>query len=154
LIRPYKTGDHIALADVFKRSVLELGRQDYSAEQAEVWAKRGSDPDRWKRICSDGRVTYVAELDGVVSGFINLEADGHIDHFFILSDARGQGVAQALFDALIAYADKAEMARIYVEASEAARRFFLRQEFDCLERHDLELDGVAIHNYAMEKKLG
>ena len=153
MIRQYKTGDHVALAIVFKRSVLELGSEDYSPEQAATWAEGGSDPERWKRTCNDGRVTFVSELEGVISGFINLESDGHIDHFFILPEARGQGVARALFDALIAHAHEASMTRLYVEASEAARRFFLRQNFECLKRCELEIRGVAFHNYAMEKRL-
>jgi putative acetyltransferase len=40
-----------------------------------------------------------------------------------------------------------------VEASEAARRLFERRGFTVVRRRDLDLDGVAIHNFAMVKRL-
>jgi hypothetical protein len=48
---------------------------------------------------------------------------------------------------------EARLARIYMEASEAARRFFLRRGFEVLERRDLLIGEVPIHNFAMEKRL-
>jgi putative acetyltransferase len=40
-----------------------------------------------------------------------------------------------------------------VEASEPARRFFLKRGYAVLERRDFEIGGVPIHNYAMERRL-
>jgi putative acetyltransferase len=40
-----------------------------------------------------------------------------------------------------------------VEASEPARRFFLKHGFSELHRRNFEIGGVPIHNYAMEKRL-
>ena len=45
------------------------------------------------------------------------------------------------------------LTRLYVKASEAARRLFEHKGFSVTERCDFVLDGVAIHNYAMEKRL-
>ncbi|MFN3817341.1 hypothetical protein [Brevundimonas sp.] len=39
------------------------------------------------------------------------------------------------------------------EASEAARRVFLKRGYAVVERRDFEVAGVAIHNYAMERRL-
>ncbi len=44
--------------------------------------------------------------------------------------------------------------RLFTEASELARRFFLRKGFTALERQDKVLRGVPIHNYRMAKTLG
>jgi len=43
------------------------------------------------------------------------------------------------------------MPRLYTEASELARRLFARKGFTVLKRQDLVVNGVAMHNYAMEK---
>jgi putative acetyltransferase len=40
-----------------------------------------------------------------------------------------------------------------VEASEPARRMFERKGFTVLDRRELVRDGVALHNFAMEKGL-
>jgi putative acetyltransferase len=45
------------------------------------------------------------------------------------------------------------MKRLYSEASEAARRFFLKQGFAVVSKRLFEISGVPIHNYAMEKWL-
>lgn len=65
----------------------------------------------------------------------------------------GQGVAARLVDTLEATAREAGMTRLYVEASEAARRFFLKRGYTVRARRDFAIDGVAIHNYAMERTL-
>jgi putative acetyltransferase len=45
------------------------------------------------------------------------------------------------------------MSIIDAEASEAAKAFFMRLGFEERQRRNLNLGGVAIHNYAMRKKL-
>ncbi len=45
------------------------------------------------------------------------------------------------------------ISRLYVEASEPARRFFLRKNFVVLQRREFSLGEVPIHNFAMEKRL-
>ena len=45
------------------------------------------------------------------------------------------------------------MKRLHAEASEAARRFFLRRGFVVVNSRAFEISGVPIHNYAMEKWL-
>ena len=44
--------------------------------------------------------------------------------------------------------------RLFTEVSELARRFFERKGFTVLERQDMILRGVPIHNYRMAKTLG
>ena len=63
-------------------------------------------------------------------------------------------MASLLYQALEAAARAREMPRLYSEASEAARRFFLKRGFVELSRRQMEIGGVAIHNFAVEKVLG
>ena len=81
----------------------------------------------------------------------DVEADGHIDHLFCRPDAAGTGVTSVLYGHMEAAAVRRGLKRLYVEASEPARRFFLKNGFTVLGRRDFELSGVPIHNFAMEK---
>jgi putative acetyltransferase len=89
-----------------------------------------------------------------VVGFIDLEADGHIDRLYCAPEAAGRGVASRLYEATEAAARVQGISRLFTEASERARRFFERKGFTVLERQDMIRRGVPIHNYRMTKTLG
>lgn len=153
-IRAYKPGDAPKLADIFFRSVREAGLKDYSAKQVEVWAPSPPDPERFAARAKDGRLLLVATgADDEPVAYADLEATGHIDHVYCHPDAVGTGVASRLVDRLEAEARGMGMPRLFVEASEAARRLFLRKGFREVERRDFDLQGVQIHNYLMDKTL-
>jgi putative acetyltransferase len=152
-MRDYARGDSEALADIFRRAVREIGPRDYSAEQIEAWAG-GLRTDRLDARLSDGRLCLVAIDDANTPlAFGDLEADGHIDFLYAAPQAAGKGIAAALYDALETRARARGMIRLYTEASEAARRFFLKKGFAVVGRRDFFIGDVSIHNYAMEKKL-
>jgi putative acetyltransferase len=153
-IRPYAAEDAEPLAAIFYASVREVGRRDYSAEQVAAWAPRPPSPERMHARASDGRVLLVAiNGEGEPLAYGDLEADGHIDHLFCRPDVVGTGVALRLYDALEATAGRQGLTELYVEASEAARRLFLRKGFSIVRRRDFAMGGVAMHNYAMAKTL-
>lgn len=154
MIRTYKDGDAVAMADVYERAVRAIGSKDYSPAQVDVWAGQGPNAERFATRMTDGRRCWVAtnEADRVVA-FVDLEADGHIDFLYADPAVAGRGVAAALVERLEAAAAAEGMTRLYVEASEAARRFFLKRGYAVVERRDFEVAGVPIHNYAMERRL-
>ena len=153
-LRHYRPEDAPALAEIFRRSVTELGRRHYTAEQVAAWAADAPDTEDMLRRGSDGRTTIVASDDaGRPVAFVDLESDGHIDLLFALPEAAGTGIAGALLDAIETVAKTEGMMRLYVEASEAAKGLFTRQGFALLKRNDFEKHGVLEHNYDMEKPL-
>ena len=152
-IRPYLDSDAEAIAEVFERAVRGIGPRDYSPAQIEAWIGREPRTERFRAKMADGRRRWVATDDeGRVTAFVDLEADGHIDFLFADPDVAGTGVASRLLDELEAAARGDGVARLYVEASEAARRFFLKRGYEAQKRRDFEIGGVAIHNYAMERR--
>jgi putative acetyltransferase len=153
-IRLAEPGDAEAMAEVCDRSVQAIGSRDYSPEQIAAWIGQGAKADRFRARLADGRRCWVAvdEADRL-SAFIDLEADGHIDFLYAAPEAAGTGVAGRLLEALEAAARADGMTRLYVEASEAARRFFLKRGYAVTARRDFEIEDVAIHNYAMERRL-
>lgn len=153
-IRPFRPEDAGPLADLYARSVRELGARDYTAEQVTAWAALGPSPERIVELAGDGRTTLVAvDGDARPIAFGDLEADGHIDHLYAAPEAAGRGVAGAVYDELEALARRRGVARLHSEASEGARRFFVRRGFAVTGRRDLDVSGVRIHNYAVEKSL-
>ena len=153
-IRDYDQRDSADLADVFFRSVRQVALADYTAAQVGAWAPERRTGEQMHETASDGRLTLVAagERDRAVA-YIDLEPDGHIDHVYCAPEAAGHGIASQLYDAIEAAARRQGISRLFTEASELARRFFERKGFALLERQDMVLRGVPIHNYKMAKDL-
>lgn len=142
------------MAAIYRRAVEVTGARDYAPAQVAVWRDQGPDlAGMWRRL-GDGRRTWVAvNEDDAVVGFVDLEADGHIDLLYVDPAAGGRGVAAALLDRLEAEAAAAGLKRLYVEASETARPVLLKRSFVDLGRWDLMVADTPIHNYAMAKSL-
>lgn len=153
-IRLYETDDAIPLARLYLRSVEQIGRRDYSARQVEAWASLAPPPERLHELSTDGRTRLVAvDASDRPVAFADLEPDGHIHFLYCSPEMAGKGVASAICDALERIARERGVNRLYVEASEAARRLFLKRGFIVTSRRQIEIAGVAIHNFAMEKAL-
>ncbi|WP_350356298.1 GNAT family N-acetyltransferase [Leisingera thetidis] len=127
----------------------------YSPEQINAWCPEAPPAAAIGQKLSDGRAAWVAvDQADVPVAFIDLESDGHIDMLFCHPRAAGQGAAAALYGRLETAALRQGIGLLYVEASEAARRFFERQGFAVDRRREFERSGVKIHNYRMVKILG
>ena len=63
VIRIYKTDDARPLADLFRRSVREIARKDYSADQLAAWAPDETDLARFHAMRST-KPTFVARSAG------------------------------------------------------------------------------------------
>jgi len=153
-LRSYKPTDAPILAAILHDAVHAIGARDYTAAQLDAWSPAPMPPDRYHaRVCDGRSVTVAVSKQDVPLAFIELEADGHIDCFYCHPGVVGSGVGKALFLHAQSLAVSAGVARLHVEASEAARRFFLREGFHVTVRQEFELRGMAIYNYMMEKRL-
>jgi putative acetyltransferase len=153
-IRDYRPEDAQDLAALYVRSVRELGARDYSPEQIEVWAGLAPSAERLDALMADGRIRLVfAGSRNEPLGFADLEPDGHIHFLYCAPEAASTGAAGALLDEAERRACSAGVSRLYVEASERAKGLFLKHGYTVQERRDFEVNGVPIHNWAMEKRL-
>ncbi len=153
-IRPFREEDAAALAAIFHASVREAGIRDYTLEQVQAWSPAPPDPARYIQRSLEDR-TFLVAVDGddEPMAYGDLKSDGHIDHLYCRPDVVGTGVASALYDELEAAARARGFSSISVNASEAARRLFLKKGFSVVRRNELIRRGVSIHNYSMEKVL-
>ena len=155
LVRRFEPQDAPALSRLFHAAVHEIGARDYTLEQLAAWSPAPPDPADLLERAADGRLLLVAVDDaGAPIAYGDLEPDGHIDHLYCRPDAAGAGIASALYDRLEAAARERGIARLHVEASEAAKRLLVRKGFTVERRRDFEIGGVDIHNYAMMKVIG
>jgi putative acetyltransferase len=153
-IRAYAPRDAADLADVFFRSVRQVALSAYTAAQVKAWAPEPRTAEWAHGEASDGRLVLVAvNADDRPVAYIDLEPNGHIDRVFCAPEAAGHGIASRLYDAVEAAARERGIRSLFTEASELARRLFERKGFAVVERQDLVIRGVAIHNYRMAKAL-
>lgn len=151
-IRLFQLEDAAALSALYAASVRALGARDYSDAQIEAWASLTPSAGSLVERMGDGRTRLVAVLDDI-AGFIDVEADGHIDLLYVEPGAAGLGVARALLETAEALAPLSGAGRLHAEASETARPVFERLGYSVVARRDFEVAGVAIHNWAVEKPL-
>ena len=153
-IRPYRDADAGARSAVIDPAGRSLACLDHARAQIAAWIGDEPRESRFRQKMADGRRCWVAVDDqDRVTAFVDLEPDGHIDVLFADPAVAGRGVTGALLDVLEQAARESGLSRLYVEASEPARRFFLKRGYSVVRRRDFEIGGVAIHNYAMEHRL-
>ncbi len=154
MVRTYRPDDALRLEDIFRRAIQVIGAEVYSPRQVNAWSSARVTAGRLHQKYADGRATFIAvDASDRAIAFSDLEADGHIDMLYCDPDFARQGIATALLSAIEEKALRLKIERLYTEASEAAKPVFAKAGFDLLQRQDLEIDGVAIHNWAMQKRL-
>jgi putative acetyltransferase len=95
------------------------------------------------------RRTLVAEEDGEVMGFAELEEDGHLDMLYL----RGDAVGRRLYEAVEEEAGDSGIGRIFTEANITARPFFERNGLRVVGEQMVWRWGIEMTNFAMEKPL-
>jgi len=153
-IRAFCEKDATALADLTVAAIRAIGLRSYSQEQIEAWAARHPGPERFLKRAEDGSHIFIAadESDAVVA-YALLEPDGHLDMLYCHPDHTRRGLADELLAVAEQDARSLDVAHLYTEASELARPAFERAGYVVQNRRDFEIEGIAIHNYAMEKHL-
>jgi putative acetyltransferase len=151
-IRLFEKQDAEQVARLFHETVREINSRDYSIEQVESWAPDDIYFRNWEKICSN-RFTYVAEHEGAIAGFAELEPNGHIDCFYCHKNYQRCGVGTQLYQAIEAKALELSVSHLTTEASITAKPFFQRMGFSMVKEQKVTCRGEVFINYAMEKSL-
>jgi putative acetyltransferase len=151
-IRNYREADCEALAGIFQRAVREIARKDYSPVQVMAWAPDARDMAEFAARRT-AKPTFVAEYDGQLAGFTDLDGDGHIDMLYVNPDCQRRGVASAMLRFLADRAQSERRKRLHSEVSITARPVFERHGFKVLAYQTVQTNGQALGNYRMEKLL-
>ncbi|KQQ89263.1 GNAT family N-acetyltransferase [Massilia sp. Leaf139] len=154
-IRAVAAGEELMLLAVFQSSVRGLACTYYSPAQIDAWSP--PEPDaafrrQWVERIRANR-PWVAEIDGRLAGFADVQPSGYIDQFFVAPEYAGQGVGATLMRQLHAVARGAGASSLFADVSLAAQPFFARWGF-AVESEGLPVvRGVALRNARMRKAL-
>jgi putative acetyltransferase len=151
-VRLFKPEDAEQIAQLFHETVHAVNIRDYSSSQVSAWAPDNIHFRNWVEVCSH-RFTYVADDEGVIAGFGELEPNGHIDCFYCHKTYQRCGVGSQLYGAIEAKAVELSVRRLFVEASITARPFFQRMGFAVVEEQTVMRRDETFINYVMEKFL-
>jgi putative acetyltransferase len=151
-VRDFVGVDIDSVLDLFRDSVRNVARKDYSEEQVLAWAPDELDRQACASKCAS-RQTFVAELDGTLAGFGDLESDGHLDMMFVHSRFQRRGVASMLLEQIESSARRLHIARLYTGASITAKPFFEHRWFQMIAPQLVHKRGQELINYRMEKIL-
>ncbi|WP_417688526.1 GNAT family N-acetyltransferase [Pseudidiomarina sp.] len=147
-LRRFRDTDADALRRLLTETVRQINQRDYTAAQIAAWAPDNYDRQAWlKRLLQNQPI--IAEIDGTIVGFADVQADGYIDHFFCSVTAQGEGVGRVLMEHLLAH----EYPRFYANVSITARPFFERFGFRLVREQQVLIRGETLTNYLMEKLL-
>lgn len=148
ILRPYRSEDCPALARLFYDTVHTVSARDYTPEQLDAWADGNVDLASWDTSFL-AHHSLVAEENGEILGFADMDGAGYLDRLYVHKDYQGQGVATALCDALEA---SCPAEHFTTHASLTARPFFEGRGYRVLRRQTVVRRGVSLDNYVMEKR--
>ena len=153
-IRPYRDEDAPPLSELCRAAIQVIGPKAYSPEQVEAWLARHSGPSLYRERAANGSIIFVAvdENDRPVA-YTLLETEGHLDRLYTDPNHTRQGLALQLLAEAEHHAREWGLGKLYTEASDLARDTFESAGFVVSHRREFEIDGVPIHNWAMEKAL-
>ncbi|MGR5230077.1 GNAT family N-acetyltransferase [Photobacterium damselae] len=149
-IRPYQEQDAEHLWSLLFNTIRSVNIRDYSQEQVEAWAPKPHNTKAWRDRVNQTQ-PYIAELNGVIVGFADLQSDGLIDHFFCHHRYQRQGVGSALMAHIFIKAQELGLQKLYSEVSITARPFFEQYGFKVVTAQKVALRGIVLDNFLMQK---
>ena len=147
-LRPYREEDAETLAQLFYDTVHTVNAADYTKEQLDVWAPKERDLHAWNQSFLKHR-TLVAERDGRIAGFGDMDETGYLDRLYVHREFQRQGIAEAICDAL---EGESEADVFETHASITARTFFEARGYEVIRAQQVERQGILLTNYVMRKR--
>jgi putative acetyltransferase len=151
-IRSYIDSDLTHLISLFRASARSTAPRDYTWEQVYAWAPDTIDADSFGAT-RRARMTGVAQAEGQIAGFTDLEADGHVGMLYVHPGYLRRGVARALLGWVEERALQNRLERLYTEASITARPAFVALGYREITVQSVTVRGIAMSNFRMEKWL-
>jgi putative acetyltransferase len=149
-IRCFRPGEEAALFEIFHSAVHLVARRDYTAEQVNAWAPRNLDPSRWEKKVRDLN-PFVAELNGELVGYADIQLNGCIDHFYVSGFHPRRGIGSLLMTRLLQEAEYLGARVLTSDVSRTAQPFFQKFGFVVVEQRHPECFGVVVPNALMRR---
>lgn len=140
------------ILELFKDTVTNVNSKDYNPQQLDAWKSGAEDKARWLKKIAD-QCFVVAENDSEITGFGSITKEGYLDTLFVHKDHQHEGIATALVEALVAFANERNLDKIITEGSITARPFFEKHGFEVIQEQVVNRKGISINNFKMRKVL-
>lgn len=101
---------------------------------------------KWESI-----TPLVALIDDKIVGYTEFESNGHIDCFYVHYECQGVGVGSSLMKKVFKSANDLNLKRVFAEASITAKPFFESKGFKVVKQQVVNIRGVELTNFIMEK---
>jgi putative acetyltransferase len=150
-LRKYKSEDCTTLAELFFNTVHTINSKDYSKAQLDVWATGNVDISAWNQSFLEHN-TVVAEINGIIVGFGDMDNNGYLDKLFVHRDYQSQGIASAIVNELEQRGILQGISIFTTHASITAKPFFETSGY-CVVRENIVIrNNLQLTNFIMEKK--
>ena len=146
-LRDYTKTDCAELAELFYDTVHTVNAKDYTQEQLDAWATGKVNLEAWNESFQ-AHHTVVAEMDGKIVGFGDMDEIGYLDRLYVHKDYRRRGAATAICDAL---EQRTKAAEFTTHASITARPFFEKRGYTVVREQQVERRGILLANFVMKK---
>ncbi len=151
ILRKYKSNDCADMAKLFYDTVHTINAKDYTKEQLDAWATGNINLEAWSHSFLEYN-TILAEIDGKIVGFADMDKTGYLDRLYIHKDFQGRGIATALVNELEQSAQASGIFRYETYASITARSFFEKRGYTVEIENKVVRNGVTLVNYKMVKQ--
>lgn len=140
------------MLQLFKDTITMVCKKDYNADQLEAWKSGAENLERWKTVITEQYIV-IAETQNKLVGFCTLNQGNYIDLMFVHKDFQHQGIASRLYSLIEKEALRQNQKLLTADVSKTAKPFFEKMNFKIIQEQTVNVKGVDLVNYKMEKSL-
>lgn len=152
IVRDYEPGTEAELWHLFRNTIHNINSQHYTGEQLDAWAPSNFDLAIWRQKIQSLE-PFVAEENGEIVGYADLQASGLIDHFFVHHQWQRKGVGTMLMREIERRAKSRGLSELEAHVSITAKEFFETSGFSVVSEQAVEVRGETLSNFIMRRKL-
>jgi len=151
-IRAYRPEDWEEVVRLFHDTVHFVNAADYTVDQLNAWVPEHMVlPELKKRLVNTYSV--VAEKDGVIVGFGNVNGTGYFDCLYIHKNYQRMGVGTLIADEIEKYFCRNGIHMATTDASITAKPFFEKRGYIVEKEQKVACRGQLLTNFKMHKIL-
>lgn len=149
-LRKYNPCDIDEIAELFYNTVHSVCAKDYSETELNAWASGEIDKNSWNKSFLEHN-TIVAEFNGKIIGFGDMDSTGYLDRLYVHKAFQGQGIATKIVQKLEKTACELGVTKFTSYASITAKPFFEKMGYAVIYENIVIRNDIKLINYKMEK---
>lgn len=150
-IREANKKDIPKMKKLFKETILEINKKDYSENQVNDWASCGEDESSWETKLTKFK-HFVCEHENQIVGFCAINKSGFINSMFVSKNHQRKSIGKEMMQKIIDYASTNSIKKLKSEVSITAKPFFESFGFKVIMKQEVKANKLTLSNYVMEKK--